>query len=129
MAKKYYIGTDTRYQYHSIVRKSPMSGHQKIITLQLICINTNYFYKMISFECFVNSITYFQKFKQNLYITKLSVCDALKIKVLKSYLNINNHKQTSLKFDDKKYSILAQMHSITVLYTPTLYYQACSLSK
>ena len=37
------------------------------------------------FECFVNSIIYFQKFQQYLYITKLSVicCHALK-KVLKA---------------------------------------------
>ena len=47
--KKYIIciGTDSQYQYHSIIGYSPMSGHQKIIALQLICTNTNCFYKII----------------------------------------------------------------------------------
>ena len=64
-----------------------MSGHQKIIALQLISTNTKCFYKIIvakfkiiSFECFVNSIIYFQKFQQYLYITKLSVMSCIENK-------------------------------------------------
>ena len=80
MTRNILYWTDAWYQYHSIVRKSPMSRHQKIITLQLICTYTNCFYKIISFECFVNSIIYFQKFQQYLYITKLSVMSCIENK-------------------------------------------------
>ena len=62
-----------------------MSGHQKIIALQFICTNTNCFYKIIfakllALNVFINSIIYFQKFQQYLYITKLSVMSCIENK-------------------------------------------------
>ena len=63
-----------------------MSGHQKIIALQLICTNTNCFYKIIVAKLLALNVwskhhillrisTIF-----TLYIRKLSACHALKIK-------------------------------------------------
>ena len=103
-----------------------MPGHQKIIALQLICTNTNCFYKIIVAKLLalnvwsIASYTFSTIF--TLYIRKLSACHALKIKrtqiIFKqeTHSNITStltiHKQTSLNFDDKKYII--QMHSISI---------------
>ena len=76
-----------------------MSGHQKIITLQLIFSNTNCFYKIIvakllAFNVLLIALYTFKNFS-NIYILQNYLsCHALKIKV---YTN----------FDDKKYIILA----------------------
>ena len=107
-----------------------MSGHQKISALQLICTNTNCFYKITIAKLLALNVlsiaSYtFKNFNNfTLYIIKLSVCHALKIKrtqiIFKqeTHSNITStltiHKQTSLNFDDKKYIILAQTHSISI---------------
>ena len=94
-----------------------MSGHQKIIALQLICTNTNCFYKIIFAKLLaLNVLTialYIFKNFNNIYMY-LS-CHALKIKstqiIFKQEMHSNIiltltiHKQTSLNFDDKKYII------------------------
>ena len=104
-----------------------MSGHQKIVTLQLICINTNCFYKIIiakllTLNVLSIALCTFKNFN-NIYILQYYLsCHALKIKstqiIFKQETHSNIiwtltiHKQTSLNFDDKKYIILAQTHSI-----------------
>ena len=62
-----------------------MSGHQKIIALQLICTNTNCFYKIIVAKllAFLRISTIF-----TLYITKLSVMSCIENKNIYSSNNI-----------------------------------------
>ena len=106
-----------------------MSGHQKIIALQFICTNTNCFYKIIFAKLLTLNVLsialYTFKNFNNIYILQNYLsCDALKIKstqiIFKQETHSNIiytltiHKQTSLNFDDKKYIILAQTHSISI---------------
>ena len=103
-----------------------MSRHQKIIVLQLICTNTNCFYKIIVAKLLALNVWSIASytFKNFNNIRKLSACHALKIKRIQiifkqeTHSNITStltiHKQTSLNFDDKKYIILAQTHSISI---------------
>ena len=83
----------------------------------------NYCCKIISFECFFNSIIYFQKFQQYYILQNYLSWHAVKIKstqiIFKQEMHSNIiltltiHKQTSLNFDDKKYCIY--WHRRTVL--------------
>ena len=105
-----------------------MSGHQKIIALQLICTNTNCFYKIIIAKLLaLNFLTielYTFKNFNNIYILQNYLpCHALKVKstqiIFKQethsniILTLTIHKQTSLNFDDKKYCMY--WHRRTVL--------------
>ena len=59
-----------------------MSGHQKIITLQLICTNNNCFYKIVVAKLLALNVLsialyYFQKFQQCLHIAKLSALSCI----------------------------------------------------
>ena len=96
-----------------------MSGHQKIIALQLIRTNTNCFYKIIiaqlsALNVLTIALYTFKNF--NIYILQNYLsCHALKIKSTQIIskqetqsniiLTLTIHKQTSLNSDDKKYCI------------------------
>ena len=106
-----------------------MSGHQKITALQLICTNTNCFYKIIIAKLLALNVLcillYTFKNFNNIYILRNYLsCHALKIKSTQiifkqeTHSNIMRtltiHKQTRLNFNGKKYVILAQAHSISI---------------
>ena len=97
-----------------------MSGHQKIITLQLICTNTNCFYKIIfakllTLNVFSTALYTFENFNNIHILQNYLSCHALKIKSTQIIFKQETiHKQTSLNFDDKKYIKLALWHRHTV---------------
>ena len=63
-----------------------MSGHQKLITLQLICTNTNCFYKIIIAKLLALNVLSialytFKNFKNICILQNYLSCHALKIRV------------------------------------------------
>ena len=113
-----------------------MSGHQKIIALQLICTNTNCFYKIIIAKLLALNVLTIELYNfknfNNIYILQNYLsCHALKIKSTQiifkqeTHSNIIStltiHKQTSLNFDDKKYCISGRLYRAHTYKRPAVY--------
>ena len=100
LAQTHSISITVLYNNHPCqdIRKSSLYS----LSVPSLTASTNYFCNTINFECFVNTIIYFQKFQQYLYITKLSVMSCIENKKYSNNIKTKDTFKYNLNIDNSQ---------------------------